>query len=233
MPYCVKCGVELKDSEKKCPLCGTKVYHPELLFKEGTPSYPPYVKEHAPAVNKTGMIFIYTVLYLTFIIALTITNLNTSTHLSWARYPVGGLTLLYLIVVLPMWFKKPKQIIFTTLDFIGVALYLFWMNSFVGGAWFLTFALPVTGVLGAIVITLVALLKYLKHKKLFIVGGSILSLGGFVVLLEYLINITFKDSNKFIWSLYPLIVCFMLGAALIFIGFYKPLRDALAKKFFV
>ena len=28
--YCIKCGVELADSEKKCPLCGTVVFNPEL-----------------------------------------------------------------------------------------------------------------------------------------------------------------------------------------------------------
>ena len=30
--YCVKCGVELADSEKKCPLCGTPVFHPDILL---------------------------------------------------------------------------------------------------------------------------------------------------------------------------------------------------------
>ena len=28
--YCIKCGVKLADTEKKCPLCGTVVYHPEF-----------------------------------------------------------------------------------------------------------------------------------------------------------------------------------------------------------
>ena len=37
--YCIKCGVELADSEKVCPLCGLKVYHPELE-KPQNPDYP-------------------------------------------------------------------------------------------------------------------------------------------------------------------------------------------------
>lgn len=28
--YCIKCGVKLADSEKKCPLCNTIVCHPEF-----------------------------------------------------------------------------------------------------------------------------------------------------------------------------------------------------------
>ena len=27
--YCVKCGVELADSQRVCPLCGTRVFHRE------------------------------------------------------------------------------------------------------------------------------------------------------------------------------------------------------------
>lgn len=42
--YCVKCGVELGDSEKKCPLCGTTVFHPEMEPPKGDGPYPP--EEH-------------------------------------------------------------------------------------------------------------------------------------------------------------------------------------------
>ena len=38
--YCVKCGVKLADTEKVCPLCKTKVYHPDILQGEGNPLYP-------------------------------------------------------------------------------------------------------------------------------------------------------------------------------------------------
>ena len=35
--YCVKCGVELDDAEERCPLCGTRVYHPDIERGEGEP----------------------------------------------------------------------------------------------------------------------------------------------------------------------------------------------------
>ena len=38
--YCIKCGVKLADSEKKCPLCNTVVYHPDLQQNEVKPLYP-------------------------------------------------------------------------------------------------------------------------------------------------------------------------------------------------
>ena len=33
--YCIKCGVELSDSEEKCPLCGTVVFHPYIKRPDG------------------------------------------------------------------------------------------------------------------------------------------------------------------------------------------------------
>lgn len=38
--YCINCGVKLADIEKKCPLCGTVPYHPELVRQEGKLLYP-------------------------------------------------------------------------------------------------------------------------------------------------------------------------------------------------
>ena len=47
--YCIKCGVELADSEKVCPLCGTPVFHPDLPCGQGEPPYPP---DHRPRVDE-------------------------------------------------------------------------------------------------------------------------------------------------------------------------------------
>ena len=41
--YCIKCGVELSDTEKACPLCGTVPYHPQMKRQEAEPLYPQMV----------------------------------------------------------------------------------------------------------------------------------------------------------------------------------------------
>ena len=38
--YCVNCGVNLADTEKKCPLCETEVYHPVIKQGEVQKLYP-------------------------------------------------------------------------------------------------------------------------------------------------------------------------------------------------
>ena len=62
--YCVKCGVHLADSEKKCPICGTRVYHPDLPEPHGEPTFPnPGTEEFHPTAHGVPlMLTIFTVL---------------------------------------------------------------------------------------------------------------------------------------------------------------------------
>ena len=62
--YCIKCGVELADSEKVCPLCGTPVFHPDLPCGQGEPPYPPDHRPRVDEVSRAGVLFVLTVLFL-------------------------------------------------------------------------------------------------------------------------------------------------------------------------
>ena len=46
MSYCVNCGVKLKQFEKVCPLCNTKVINPNNLKDKFTPAYSQVVEKH-------------------------------------------------------------------------------------------------------------------------------------------------------------------------------------------
>ena len=59
--YCVKCGVELADSEKKCPLCGTPVFHPDIPRNLSDPPFPPDRRIRPEDVNRSGILFVLTV----------------------------------------------------------------------------------------------------------------------------------------------------------------------------
>ena len=50
--YCINCGVKLSDTEKKCPLCGTEVYHPTLKQGDASPLYPKNRNPKLQAKNK-------------------------------------------------------------------------------------------------------------------------------------------------------------------------------------
>ena len=49
--YCIKCGVALAESEEKCPLCGTRVYHPDLEIPHGDPLFPDNLGRKGPVCS--------------------------------------------------------------------------------------------------------------------------------------------------------------------------------------
>ena len=73
--YCIKCGVELADSEERCPLCGTKVYNPEIVRELEDPPYPQNIEREKKLSNK-GLMLIVTFLFTAVIAQLLICELS-------------------------------------------------------------------------------------------------------------------------------------------------------------
>ena len=145
----------------------------------------------------------------------------------------GGILLLYVLTVLPLWFKRPNPVIFVPVDFAAIILYLLYIDLATGGHWFLTFAFPVAGSIGALITTMVALLRYVRRGYLYIFGGALIAAGGLAMLLEFLLNLTFGVHQTFFWSFYPLAAGVLLGVMLIIIAVCPPLRRSLHRKFFL
>ena len=231
--YCVKCGVELADSEKQCPLCGTPVFHPDIPRTLGKPPYPPDRRIRPEAVNRSGILFVLTVLALLPAVIVLLCDWRINGTIVWSGYAAGAVGLLYVIILLPLWFRHPNPVIFVPVDFAAIGLYLLYINFAAGGHWFLSFAFPVTGAIGLLVTAVVALTHYLHAGYLYIYGGGLILGGGLAVLIEFLLNITFHAHETFFWSFYPLAAGVILGLMLIIIAICKPLRESLQRKFFL
>lgn len=230
--YCIKCGVALADTEKQCPLCGTTVFHPELTQKEAAPLYPHH-RMPTPQAHPWGALLIISMLFLLPVSICLVCDWQINGIIGWSGYVVGALSVLYVMTVLPGWFRHPNPVIFVPVSFVAIGLYLLYINIAVGGNWFLSFAFPVTGCLGLIITAVVTLCRYVRKGKLYIYGGACIALGGFMLLLEYLLHITFGLPGIGTWSPYPLIVFSLLGANLILVALCPPLRESLERKFFL
>lgn len=231
--YCVKCGVGLADSESKCPLCGTVVYHPELTRPEGNPLYPPYQNGREETINIHGVLFVISIVFLIPVILTLWFDLRFNEGITWSGYVVGSIVLLYILAVLPIWFHRPNPVVFTSVDFAAAACFLLFIDLLTRGGWFLPFAFPLAGVSALITVTVVTLVRYVRRGYFYIFGGATIATGFFMLLIEFLINYTFQLRNHLVWSVYPFVSLFLIGMALIVIGISKPLRKSLHKKFFV
>lgn len=229
--YCVNCGVELKDSEKLCPLCGTMAFYPDLPPQNGEGPYPEYI-EPKRRFNRFGTLFVLTFVFLIPSVIALLIDLKLNSAVIWSGYVIGGLTVCYTAFVLPFWFKRPNPVIFIPCVFVAAELFLLYINLATGGRWFLSLAFPIAGISGLLLTAVAALLKYLKRGKLYVFGGAFIALGGFSMLIEMFICVTFKLRFIF-WSIYPLVACSLIGLLLILIAVCKPLRSSLDKRFFI
>ncbi|MDD4699261.1 MAG: DUF6320 domain-containing protein [Oscillospiraceae bacterium] len=233
MSFCIKCGVELSESEPKCPLCSTVVYHPDVPQQNGKTLYPPYNKNNEETISQSGILFVLSIICLIPLVLTLMIDLSVNDSITWAGYAVGAILIVYTAAILPIWFRNPNPVIFSAADFAVVALYLFYIDLVTHGGWFLSFAFPVVGGIALIVITQIALIRYVKRGYLFIFGGAIIASGLFGVLIELLINYTFHLRDKLVWSIYPLVALFLIGMGLIVIAIHKPWKESLHRKFFI
>ena len=225
--YCVKCGVELADSEKKCPLCHTPVYYPGIEDKDER-TYPKFEKPET--VNPRGIYFIISFACIISAIISFVCDLNLGSGVTWSGYVIGGIILFYVLFVLPGWFTRFNPAIFIPCDFAAIGVFVFYVSYATEGDWFLTFALPIIGAVALIISSITILSYYLKRGYLYIFGGACIAAGGFSPVIEYLSLITF-DYKPLNWSLYPLIALFLIGIMLIIIAIVKPFRESLCRIF--
>jgi hypothetical protein len=230
--YCVNCGVKLGDAEKSCPLCATAVFHPDLPHPQGEPLYPAD-RLPAPQVSSRGGQIILTALFLIPLLICLQCDLLVKGSITWSGYVAGALITAYVTFVLPRWFRKPNPAVFCPVTFLSVLVYLLYINFAVEGNWFLTFALPVTCGVGLIFTAVAVLLRYLRRGRLYIFGGALMALGLFMVLVEYLLCVTFEPIRFYGWSVYPLTVLLILGGMLIFLAVNRGAREKMEKRFFI
>ena len=100
--YCVKCGVELADSEKKCPLCGTPVFHPDIPRNLSEPPFPPDKRIRPEDVNRSGILFVLTIAALLPALLCLLCDWRINGALVWSGYAAGAIGLLYIVILLPM-----------------------------------------------------------------------------------------------------------------------------------
>ncbi len=228
--YCVRCGVKLADSERKCPLCNTVVCHPDFEPSEQSPLYP---SEKMPRPGAGRRALGGAVIFLFFIPMLVcfFADLRIDGKLEWSGYVIGALLVAYVAFALPYWFRRPNPVIFVPCAFLAVGLYLLYIDLATDGGWFLSFAFPLVGGIAVIISAVVTLIYYLRRGRLYILGGAFIALGAFMPLVEFLMQRTFF-LPLIGWSIYPLVVLASFGGLLIYFAINSAAREMIERKLF-
>ena len=229
--YCINCGVKLGETQTACPLCGTRVYHPDIPLSEERPLYP---KDKYPKLKANSKVWngILVILFTITMMVCAFADYNASGSFDWIGYAIGALLVGYIALALPLWFRHPNPVIFIPCNFVSATLYVLYINLATGGDWFLTLALPVSASLCLVVSTLVTLLYYLKKGQLYVWGGFLIAIGGIILLIELLMDSTFGIPFMG-WSIYPLAFLGVLGLICIYLAINTSAREAMARRLFI
>lgn len=231
--YCVKCGVRLSDDTDRCPLCGTPVcWIPKNVdIQKANCGYSSVYPQKKGNERIPAAIFLTITLAVASVVCL-IFCLHTYGAIRWSGYVMSGIFALYTIAVLPMWFHHPNPVVFVPVDFTAIIAFLLYICLYNHTNWFLSFAFPVVMLFGILTTTAVALFRYAKGGKLFIIGGLLATLGASSMLIEYFEHITF-GTEMFSWSLYSVSAFSAFGLLLTLAGIIGSLREWLERRSFL
>ncbi|MBQ3791735.1 MAG: hypothetical protein II797_01390 [Clostridia bacterium] len=230
--YCIRCGVKLQDGAGECPLCGTRIPDEYLIGERKAPAN--FSTRYPDQTDNRLKIFILsltTAILVAGSLACLILCLNLYHRAFWSSIVMFSSLLAWILAGLPFLFRKPNPVILVSIDVCAVCGYLLFMDLYVGGRWFLSFAFPVTMIAGAILVAAISCYRYIRGGKLFITGGLFIAIGGYFMLVDMFQHITF-GTPVFSWSLVALCPFAAIGLFLIISGIIRPFRALLEKKFF-
>lgn len=232
MPYCVNCGVELDETEHCCPLCQTRVYHPERLGSSGGAPPFPTRRELVPPVSKLELALLLTVLYLSAAVSCGLLNLLLGRGVFWSLYVMAALAMLWIWTVLPLIFRRMHPLSRLLLDLGAVAVYVYCVALELDGQhWFWGLALPVILLAGGVLLALGLCLDGGKRSVLSTIILFILALGLFLLGVELLIDRWIQGRFSPSWSLVVAAICVSLSIPLTVIRHVPSLREAARRMF--
>lgn len=237
MSYCVNCGVELAQSEARCPLCGVEVVNPADPASQGRGPrpYPHRIERINVQVNRR-----YTAAFLSLILLIPVfvtifTDIMTGDGVSWSMYVVGSALVLFTSLLLPLLLKRLNAYVCVLLDGLAVLLFLLLIQFIVGKqAWVVPLGLPLTA-LATLYALLIAFLASPRRTMDFFIRAAIaLSAAGVVVVgVECVIRFAAGTPVYPLWSMYALFPCLVLSGVLLILNKRARFKSELKRRFYV
>lgn len=223
--YCIKCGVELEDGAKRCPLCETPV--PEIKGMEERE----FVKEY-PMINinlyemkmkkvKKAVFLSFFTISIISILEVLFQNLIMYGKLEWGYYAIPSILIFDLGLFVFLDSYRMRTNLFLLLSgFVSYFLLLDFGDKKL--TWSIKRGIPIVIVL--YLISLVFSYVWDKHKsdRLKILNFFIFFVGIFLLILELII------SKKMTWSIFSSIPLFILSIMLRYA--YKSYKEEFKRR---
>lgn len=232
MSYCVNCGVELEKSARECPLCKTPVINPAQPPADEPPAYPEDIFIPKKTSGKYMAFMVSIVLFIPNLICTVINLLYPHTG-HWSVYMVAVSALLWILCVLPVFYRRKNPYLILAVDTAASLLFAFVISVFHGEGWFFTVALPVITALALLLAAMICWLDRKKREWPFICTYIVGLIGVMALLSEFLISWQIIGRPILQYSIIIAASCVGLIIFFEFAGRNKRFRAWLTRRFYV
>ena len=198
MSYCVNCGVELDNAVKKCPLCETPVYNPNIPEKaKKEPAFSSEAFEIPEGKKKKFFAALASTIIAIPQIICFLVNVFIYKENWWSLHIIGAGFLLWVIFILPFFLKKMRAYLMIAFDTVAVMIYSFIVFNLINLdlSYYLKGAAPVILLNSALVLAYLLWVRARKRhwvlKILFIVCCIAVSSMGVGSILTFLCGVKF------------------------------------------
>jgi len=221
MPYCWKCGVELEESARSCPLCSTPVPLSAAAASTGRGGAPPDLDKPVDTLaslrerHPYQLWMIVSAPFVTALLVVLSISLRMPAFPAWAPYALGsvvaGWALASLFLALGRW-PLPSL---AGMGITSAGLLLFF-DSLDGGAdWFLPLALPIVAAACLFVLALAFIIRDKEPKGLHSVGFFFIATAVLCLVIDGAVSARISGAFDPRWSL--VVGSALLPFALLFI----------------
>lgn len=230
MSYCVNCGVKLKSSEKKCPLCKTKVINPNNRLDNYEEAYPKRI-ENFKNINYKYILKLLTMIFTLISVVVLILNYLISKEITWSAYVI--FSIIYLICTF-QYFLQKNIYLSHILELLGTELFMFIIALLNNGiSWYIYLIAPFIFIVWSHVMLFTILIRT-KKPNIFHKISSILFLDSISLLgIESAIDLYKYNKITFNWSIYASIPITLLALIVLYISFNHKLMDEIKQRIFI
>lgn len=231
MSYCVHCGVELGDDQKRCPLCGTTVLDPGRLSDEDVQTFFPTRQTRVAPVSKRGMALLLTSMLASVALCCSLLNLVLKPGTPWYLFVLGAAVMLWVWTVFPLLARWAPGWLKLGLDVAAVGLYVWLIAQALNGMkWFMGLAVPML-LWGTVILGLACFIFRKKRSMLSTITVILAAVGLICVDVEVCCDLYFHAVVDMGWSLVAFACCFGVCIPLIVIRRVPSLREEARRRF--
>lgn len=229
MSYCVNCGVKLKNSEKKCPLCNTKVINPNKMNIEYEPVYSNKIENFKRINYKYLSKIVILILMITSFLILLLDYVSSGT-ITWSLYVVASI--LYLGTHLS--FAVLKNIyISLIIHLVSTELFMLFIAYMTHGMhWYLYLILPFIFIVWIYIMLVTYLIKRKKGDFLKKLSLGLLFSGLTVIAVEACIDLFRFNFINYNWSFYAALPITIISTITFILSYNKRIVDEIRQRMF-